>query len=51
MYTLISQGVYPLWGFKQVRGVEKSYFRLNIIRQMALTADASRHFSCLDIGL
>jgi len=40
---LISQGVHPLWGVKQVRGGKTSYFRakcVNITRQMALTAAA-----------
>jgi len=53
--TLISQGVHPLWGVKQVRGGETRYFRakcVNITRQMALTAAAlpllqtSRYLVC-----
>jgi len=48
MYTLISQGVHPPWGVKQIRGGEKSYFRVNITRQMALIL---RHFSCFDMEL
>jgi len=40
---LISQGVHPLWGVKQVRDGKTSYFRakcVNITRQMTLTAAA-----------
>jgi len=38
---LISQGVHPLWGVKQVRGGETRYFRAKcgiITRQMAMSA-------------
>jgi len=52
-FTLISQGIHPLWGVKQVRGGKTRYFRakcVNITRQMALTAAAllqtSRSFVC-----
>jgi len=40
--TLISQGVHPLWGVKQVRVWKTRYYRAECvnIRQMALTAAA-----------
>ena len=53
MVTLISQGVYPLWGVKEVWGGETRYFHaksVNITRQISLMAAAllqtSRYLVC-----
>jgi len=49
--TLISQGVHPIWGIKQVRGGETSYFQLNASISLAMALTAAAFYDSVIFGV